>query len=64
MNTQFQIAKTPLTHDSIDAFINKARMERAAAMHDVLSQLPALFRSLGARVRLAKQTASAGLRAA
>jgi hypothetical protein len=62
--TQSQISKTPLTHVSIDAFINRARMERAAAMHEVLSHVPALFRSLSARLRPAKQTASAGLRTA
>jgi hypothetical protein len=64
MKTQLPISKTPLTHVSIDAVIYRARMERAAAMHDVLSQLSGLFRRLGARFRPAKRTAGAGLRTA
>jgi hypothetical protein len=64
MKTQLPVSRTPLTHVSIDAFINHARMERAAAMHEVFSHVPALFRRLSARLRPAKQTARAGLRTA
>jgi hypothetical protein len=64
MKTQLPNSKTPLTHVSIDAAIHRARMERAAAMHDALSHLPALFRSLSARLRPAKHIARPGLRAA
>jgi hypothetical protein len=63
MKTPLPNSKIPLTHVSIDAAIYRARMERAAAMHEVLSNVPALFRRLGAHLRPAKQTAGLGLRA-
>jgi hypothetical protein len=61
MKSQLPNSATPLTHQSIDAAIYRARMERAAAMHEVFSHFPALFRRLGARFRPVKQ--SAGWRA-
>jgi len=51
MNTQNEFSTLPLSPSDIDAVMARARAERAEVMRAALSQVPALFKRLAARLQ-------------